>query len=239
MPETVVLLHGFAGTRHGWDRVVDRLDRELYEPLALDLRGHGVARDRRPIDIPAVVRDVLDAAPERFALCGYSLGGRIALHVALAAPQRVGRLILVATTAGIEDAGGRSARADADEELASALERGSIEAFADRWLAQPLFADDPPVTQAVARADIARNEPAALAEALRGLGTGAMQPLWERLGELSMPTTVLAGARDEKFCAIARRLADAIPAATLHVVPGVGHGVPREAPGAVAEAIAG
>ena len=239
MPETVVLLHGFAGTRHGWEHVVDRLDRELYEPLALDLRGHGDARDRRPIEIPAVVEDVLDAAPGRFALCGYSLGGRIALHVALAAPERVSRLILVATTAGIEDAGARSARVGADEDLASGLERGSIEAFADGWLAQPLFAADPPAAQAAAREDIRRNDPAALAAALRGLGTGTMEPLWGRLGELSMPTTVLAGTRDEKFCAIARRLADAIPTATLHLVPGAGHALPREAPAAVAEAIAG
>ena len=239
MPETLVLLHGFAGTRHGWDGVVDRLDRELYEPLALDLRGHGDARGRRPIDFPTVVGDVLDAAPPRFALGGYSLGGRVALHVALAAPERVSRLILVATTAGIEDAAERRGRVAADEELAAALERGSIDDFAERWLAQPLFAGDPPGTQDIARAEIRRNDPAALAAALRGLGTGTMEPVWDRLAELPMPTTFLAGARDVKFCAFARRLADALPAAALQLVKDAGHGLPREAPAAVAEAIAG
>ena len=100
MAETVVLLHGFAGTRHAWDLVAARLDPERYRPHALDLRGHGEARDARPITFAACTADVLEAAPARFILCGYSLGGRVALHVALAAPERVSRLVLVASTAG-------------------------------------------------------------------------------------------------------------------------------------------
>src|SRR4051794_14771243 len=119
MLETVVLLHGFAGTRRTWDGVVDRLAAERYRPLALDLRGHGAAAARRPIDFAACAGDVLAAAPERFVLAGYSLGGRIAQHVALAAPERVERLMLVSTTAGIEDAGERAARRAADEALAA------------------------------------------------------------------------------------------------------------------------
>src|SRR5919108_976871 len=103
MAETVVLLHGFAGTRDAWDLVADRLDPERYRPLALDLRGHGEAAAKRPITFAACVADVAAAAPERFVLCGYSMGGRIALHVALAHPDRVSRLVLVASTAGIED----------------------------------------------------------------------------------------------------------------------------------------
>ena len=235
----MVLLHGFAGTRRAWDQVAGRLDRELYEPLALDLRGHGDARDRRPVDFDGITEDVLAAAPERFVLCGYSMGGRIALHVALAAPERVARLVLVATTAGIEDGADRARRRAGDEQLAAAAEQGTIEEFAERWCSQPLFADDPPHVGAQAREDIARNDPAALAAVLRGVSTGAMEPLWDRLAELTMPVSVLAGARDEKFVALGRRLAGALPAATLHVVPGVGHAIPREAPAAVADAIAG
>ncbi len=236
---TVVLLHGFAGTRRGWDLVAERLDPARYRPLALDLRGHGAARDARPISFDAVTADVLGAAPPGCTLVGYSLGGRVALHVALAAPDRVGRLVLVATTAGIEDEAERAARRTADAELAAFAEGATIEAFADRWVPQPLFADDPPQAQAVARRDVLRNDPRALAAALRGLGAGTMAPLWDRLGELRLPATVVAGARDAKFAALGRRLADALPQAELRVVPGAGHGLPREAPDAVAAAIAG
>jgi 2-succinyl-6-hydroxy-2,4-cyclohexadiene-1-carboxylate synthase len=238
MPATVVLLHGFAGTGRAWDPVVERLDRERYTALAPDLRGHGSAGDARPISFDAVVADVLDAAPPRFALCGYSMGGRIALHVALAAPERVERLILVATTAGIDDEAGRAARRDADERLAVFAEAATIEQFADRWAAQPLFAATPPEAARIWRKDLLRNDPRALAAVLRGLGTGAMAPLWGRLSDLTMPATVVAGERDEKYAALADRLAAALPDATVILVPGAGHGLPREAPEAVAAAIA-
>jgi 2-succinyl-6-hydroxy-2,4-cyclohexadiene-1-carboxylate synthase len=238
MAETVVLLHGFAGTRHGWDLVADRLDPERYRPLALDLRGHGDARGRRPITFEGCAADVAAAAPERFTLCGYSLGGRIALHVALAHPGRVQRLVLVASSAGIEDTVQRAERRAADEELAAEIENGTAEQFADRWMRQPLFAGTPPEAARRWRADLLRNDPRALADVLRGVGAGAMEPLWDRLGDLPMPATIIAGERDGRYTAIGRRMAAALPEARLLVVPGAGHGLPREAPQAVAAAIA-
>ncbi len=76
-----------------------------------------------------------------------------------------------------------------------------------------------------------------LARALRGLGTGALPPLWDRLGELTMPVTLIVGERDAKFHAIADEMARAIPNATRLIVPGTGHAVHLEAPAAVAEAL--
>jgi 2-succinyl-6-hydroxy-2,4-cyclohexadiene-1-carboxylate synthase len=237
MPETVVLLHGFAGTRRLWDPVLERLSAERYTACAPDLRGHGEAGAVRPVSFEVCVEDVLAAAAARFVLCGYSMGGRIALHVALAAPERVSRLVLLATTAGIEDAREREARAAADEALASRTEAGTIEEFADAWATQPLFEGTPPAAARLWREDIMRNGPAALAAALRGIGTGVMAPLWDRLGELRMPALVLAGERDPKFLALGERLAAGLPAGRLVRVPNAGHGLPREAPDAVAAAI--
>jgi 2-succinyl-6-hydroxy-2,4-cyclohexadiene-1-carboxylate synthase len=239
MPATVVLLHGFAGTGRAWEPVIARLGRERYTALAPDLRGHGAARDARPVTFEAVVGDVLAAAPERFTLGGYSMGGRIAMHVALAAPQRIERLVLVATTAGIDDDAQRAARRADDERLAAFAEGATIAAFADRWAAQPLFAGTPSAASRIWREDLQRNDPRALAAVLRGLGTGSMAPLWERLGELTMPAAVLAGERDAKFVALGERLAAALPRGELVIVPGAGHGLPREAPEAVAAALGG
>ena len=239
MAETVVLLHGFAGTRHAWDLVADRLDPERYRPLALDLRGHGDARSERPITFAACTDDVVAAAPGRFVLCGYSMGGRVALHVALAHRERISRLVLVASTAGIDDTALRADRREADERLARETEAGTIDAFADRWSRQPLFAGTPPLAAAFWREDLLRNDPAALAAVLRGLGAGVMNPLWDRLPELAgLPVTIIAGERDGRYTAIGRRLAAALPGARMLVVPGAGHGLPREAPQAVAAAIA-
>jgi 2-succinyl-6-hydroxy-2,4-cyclohexadiene-1-carboxylate synthase len=235
--EPLLLLHGFTQTGRGWDEVARHLASERYRPLAPDLRGHGAAASRRPIDFAACVADVAGLAAGRFALAGYSMGGRLALHVALEHPQRVSRLVLVSATAGIEDPGERARRRAADEELAAWMEPRLMTEVADRWGAQPLFAGQGPEVAAAARADRLRNDPQHLAAALRGIGTGTMQPLWDRLGELDMPVAVLAGERDEKFAALGRRLAGALPRGELTIVPAAGHALALEAPAAVAAAI--
>lgn len=230
----LVLLHGFAGTRRTWDGVIERLDPERYTPAALDLPGHGEATAAAvaPITFESCVEHVLAHSPPSFTLCGYSLGGRVALHVALAAPQRVQGMVLVSSTAGIEDPSARAARRAADDALAVDLERRPFAQFMDRWQAQPVFARDPPAVQEAMRAQQQSNDPRALASVLRGVGTGQMRPLWGRLRELDLPVAVLVGERDRKFHAPARRLVELLPMAELVMVAG-GHRLPLENPRAV------
>ena len=217
------------------------LDGERYRALAPDIRGHGAAATRRPIDFAACVQDAVGLTAGPFALAGYSQGARLALHVALAHPQLVTRLVLVSATAGIEDDAERARRRAADVALAAWMEADGrlMSEVADRWGAQPLFATQSPQVAAAARADRLANEPVHLAAALRGIGTGVMAPLWERLGELTMPVVVLAGELDEKYVALGERLAAALPRATLQIVAAAGHALPLEAPEAVAAAIDG
>jgi 2-succinyl-6-hydroxy-2,4-cyclohexadiene-1-carboxylate synthase len=230
VPESVVLLHGFSGTGRAWDGVVARLKGEGYRPLAPDLLGHGTTADSgRPITFSGCVRHILAQAPERFALCGYSLGGRVALHVALSAPERVSRLVLVSSSAGIEDAAERAERRRADRQLADELESMPFEDFIERWRTQPLFHEDPPEVRRLAREDQRRNRPDALAAVLRGIGTGEMEPLWDRLAELTMPVAVVVGERDGKFRELGERMVRLLPDASLTVVAG-GHNLPLENP---------
>lgn len=237
MKESVVLLHGFAGTHRAFDGVVELLSPTRYLPLALDLPGHGDEHAApRPITFEACVQRVLERSPERFVICGYSMGGRVALHVALTAPERVSGLVLVACNPGIEDPDKRAQRLASDEQLAQQLETGSYEEFIERWSTQPLFAADPAHIGELARADQRRNDPLALAAVLRGIGTGAMTPLWDRLDELEMPVTVLIGSRDQKFAALGRRMVDLLPEARLRILEG-GHRLLLECPDAVAEAL--
>jgi 2-succinyl-6-hydroxy-2,4-cyclohexadiene-1-carboxylate synthase len=238
-PESLVLLHGFGGTHRAWDGVAGHLATERYGPLALDLPGHGDQVDApRPIDFAGCVASVLERSPERFVLAGYSMGGRIALHVALVAPERVSRLVLVSATAGIEDDGERAVRRERDHHLANEIEKGTITRFVDRWRSQSMFAEDPPEVDRLARKDQLRNRPDGIAAALRGVGTGEMRPLWGRLDELTMPVEILVGERDLKFHAPGRRMAELLPRSTLTLLPG-GHVLPLECPAAVAAAISG
>ena len=161
---------------------------------------------------------------------------RLPLQAALAAPERVRRLVLVSSTPGIEDRAARAARRADDERLASELEAGTLAEFVARWRAQPLFAGEPPRVSRLVQEDQLRNRADALAAVLRGVGTGAMPPLWEGLGELEMPVTVLAGDRDAKFLEIARRMVERLPDAELLVAAG-GHRLHLENPAAVSRAI--
>lgn len=228
--DTVLLLHGFAGTAGSWDAFSDQLDHKRYRPLAVDLRGHGHNGAARPISFGLCIADLLAVAPPQFTLVGYSLGGRLALQVALAAPKRLERLVLVSTSAGIEATAERQTRLDRDLALADRIEAETIGQFAQSWLDGPLFRDDGPVVNGAARKEIEKNSPGSLACALRNLSVGRMEPLWDRLPEISTPTTIVVGELDQRYLALAQRLSDQISGSDLAIIERAGHAIPRSAP---------
>jgi 2-succinyl-6-hydroxy-2,4-cyclohexadiene-1-carboxylate synthase len=235
VPPALVLLHGFTQTRQSWRRTVQALGAPGYRALVPDLPGHGQAAQRTPsFDACTAYVRALGGRDGLFTLAGYSMGGRIALHAALALQDRLERLVLVGATPGIADAGEREARRAADDALADRIEQIGVEAFAAEWGAQPLFAGQSPRVAAAANADRLRNTASGLAGALRGLGTGVMDPLWDRLGELTIPVTLLVGERDEKFRAVAEQMAARLPDARVVVIDGAGHAAHLEAPQTVA-----
>lgn len=204
---------------------------------APDLRGHGSASGRRPVSFAAVVSDLDALVPGGAILVGYSMGGRLALHYALERPGRLGGLVLLGASPGLADPGERAARAAADAELADRIEHAPLEDFVEEWASQPLFAGQRPEVARAARSDRLRSTPAGLAAALRGLGTGTMEPLWGRLGSLELPVTLIVGETDAKFRAIAETMAAGIQDARVVVVPGAGHAVHLDQPGVVAEVL--
>jgi 2-succinyl-6-hydroxy-2,4-cyclohexadiene-1-carboxylate synthase len=222
----IVLVHGFTQTRSSWSTIAGQLSRDGYSVVTVDVPGHGAAAELRT--------DLADAATllgntgERATYVGYSMGGRLALHLAVARPDLVERLVLVSSTAGIDDDIERARRRAEDERRASDIERSGVAAFLDTWLATPLFANLPP--DAAQLSDRLENTTGGLASSLRLAGTGAQDSLWPRLGALSMPVLVVAGALDEKFTAIAERMTALIPDVTLAVVADAGHVVHLEKP---------
>ncbi len=230
-----VLAHGFTQTARSWDTVarllIERFPR--VEIRSIDLPGHGVASDRRG-DLWDGARRLL-AEGGRGIYVGYSMGGRVALHAALRQPDLVEHLVLIGTTAGIDDPQERAARRAADDQLADRIESIGLEAFIDEWLANPLFAGLTPAT--ALRDDRLRNTVEGLSSSLRSAGAGTQEPLWERLGEIRAPVLVLAGEYDTKFVTLGRRLAALLPLAEFVMVPGVGHSTHLEAPAATVDAI--
>jgi 2-succinyl-6-hydroxy-2,4-cyclohexadiene-1-carboxylate synthase len=232
----LVLLHGFTNSGASWAPVIAGL-RERYRALAPDIRGHASASAIEPVSLDAVIADVAALTAGPFTLVGYSQGGRIALHVALAIPRRVTRLVLIGASPGLADEAEREQRRLADERLAEQIESLPIDEFARQWAQTPILSDLPFEIAERSHADRLHSTPRGLASALRGLGTGALPALWRRLPELTMPVTLLAGERDRKFTALAHEMARCIPHATVTVVPGAGHAVHLERPEAVVQAL--
>lgn len=221
------LVPGFSQPASIWDDVTAALD------PALDVRALDVPDG---LGFAATAAALADSVTAPACWVGYSLGGRLVLQLAADRPDAVEALVLVSTTAGIEDAAARSARADQDEADAVAIEQDGVDAFLARWVAQPIFATLPPARRALdARA--AAMTTARLAHQMRALGQGAMTPLWDRLAEITVPVTVVTGRADAKYTAIGERLVDALPHAELAVIPG-GHSLSLESPAALAAAIA-
>ncbi len=241
----LLLLHGFTGSGATWTPHLEAW--RGFTTMAVDLLGHGESdrprdptryRMERCVDDLTALLDRLGI--RRAAVLGYSMGGRVALRLALHAPERLWALVLESASPGIEDAAEREERVRSDAALVGEIERDGVGAFIDRWQALPLFASQeraPASARQELRRQRLRNDPLGLANSLRGMGAGAQQPVFDRLGEIRTPALLLAGALDEKYCAFARRVTSALPCARLQIVPEAGHAVHLEQPQAFAGAV--
>lgn len=252
-PTPLVLLHGFTQNRQCWGPFAGQLD-DGRPVERWDLPGHGdggpaadgwATADR--LAAQAAARTAATAAPRATTTAeagarasdwlGYSLGGRMLLHLVLAHPNMVRRAVLIGATAGLATSAERAERRGADEALAERIEQDGVDVFIERWLAMPMWDGLPEAAQFV---DERRTNTAdGLAGSLRLAGTGAQDDLWPRLGEIDVPVLVLAGGRDQKFTAIGRRLAAALPHGEFRAIPNAGHAVHLEAPERTAQAVTG
>jgi 2-succinyl-6-hydroxy-2,4-cyclohexadiene-1-carboxylate synthase len=236
---TVVFLHGFMGSAEDWADVAEAIDGR-YRCIAADLPGHGASLRLPPehYTVEGAARAVIglldELAIQRTAFVGYSMGGRLALYLALRYSERCARLFLESASPGIEDMAERQARREADEGKARRLESDDFETFLTNWYRQPLFASLARHEGLVEEMIEARsqNDPGELARSLRGMGAGTAPSLWGELAGLRVPTLTAAGKLDGKFVRISHRMAGASPNVRAAVVPGAGHNVRVEVPGA-------
>jgi 2-succinyl-6-hydroxy-2,4-cyclohexadiene-1-carboxylate synthase len=231
--ERIVLVHGFTQTGASWGEVA-RLFAGGFEVVTVDLPGHGSSSDIRLGFEDASY--AIGSAGGAGIYIGYSLGARLCLRMALDRPSLVKALVLVGGSPGLASASERANRRAADDRMAEEILMRGTRSFVDRWLGQKMFStfratdDDLEARRS--------NSPAGLAYALRTLGVGSQEPLWDHLPQLDMPVLALAGGLDPKYALIAGRMAGSIgPNAKVVSMPGVGHAAHLEAPKPFCQAV--
>ena len=234
----MLFLHGFMGSSADWLTVMEALEGGYY-CMAADLPGHGASTRLSPetYTIEGAAGALLGLlnriGVERAVLVGYSMGGRLALYLALRHPDRLSGVFLESASPGLESAEERAVRRAADEKKAARLEGGDFASFLRDWYGQPLFAPlarDEDLLRRTIEVKL-DNDPAELAKSLRGMGTGSQPSLWGELPRLRVPALAVAGALDEKFVGISNRMKARAPGMSTVAVPGVGHNVHAAAAG--------
>lgn len=234
----LVALHGFTLTGAQFEPLGTHLGRSI---LAPDLPGHGGTRVA-PVDLSTTTAALalwLEGLDPPLPVLGYSMGGRIALSLALDRPDVVERLVVVSSGPGITDSFSRAMRIAEDSELAERIHRGGMQRFLDEWLSGPVTSTSS-VAEAARLSDRAvreENSPAGLAAAISGLGQGAFPYLGDRLDELAMPLLTISGSRDERYSEQTEAMATAAPQGRHVVIEGAGHNVVLEAPGELADIV--
>ncbi|MBF5043960.1 2-succinyl-6-hydroxy-2,4-cyclohexadiene-1-carboxylate synthase [Aggregicoccus sp. 17bor-14] len=235
----LLLLHGFTGNRSAFDHLRPLLGPSI-RAIAVDLPGHGetplptrTGRDGFIETVEALLALVTRLGHPSVDLLGYSQGARLALALAVRAPERFGRLIMESGSPGLHRRQERAERRLADAKLAAFIRTQGVEAFVERWEALPLFdglRQLPPALQQALRARRGSGNAEGLAGALECLGLGAQPDYWPSLHRQRLPTLLLTGAQDAKFTQIARRMAADLPVVWRHALAGCGHAPHLEAP---------
>ena len=233
----VLFLHGFMGSLTDWQTVIDAREGE-YRCLAVDLPGHGDSTgfSDSAYTMEGAARLVVDLLDElevsRANVVGYSMGGRLALYLAIEYGERCERLCLESASPGLELEVDRITRRGLDEARAIRLETDDYDSFLEEWYRQPLFATLSAKEELISGLLEARraNDPHELARSLRGMGTGRQPSLWERIATLEVPTLAMSGALDGKYVEIAEKMAVLNDRVRAVSVPNTGHIIHLENP---------
>lgn len=233
----VVFLHGFTGSSSTWEEVVKYLPPTL-EILTIDLIGHG--KTSKPIDstryyVHEQIEDLHSLFQllgwNNFTLVGYSMGGRLAL--AYADKYGVDKLILESSSPGLANEVDRVKRKYADELLAERILNEGISAFVDFWENIPLFHSQKSLSlekqQAIRLERLAGSE-VGLSNSLKGFSTGIQPSYWGKLKDIPIPTILLTGELDQKFCDIAMDMKNLLPKGKHMKISKVGHAIHVENP---------
>ncbi len=230
----LLLIHAGIVDRRMWDDVLPALA-DRFRVIRFDLRGYGdTPLPSGPFSYTDDIVALLAALHvSRTAVVGVSMGGHVALDLAISHPELVERLVVLASGIdGWEHSDAMRHEWDLEE---AAWKSGDLDEVAwvnvRTWLDGPTRDED--AVPAVLRQRVFEMQRRALDyDNDDAKGSWATESRRARLGEIAVPTLVMVGALDQPdFGEIARFLAAQIPGARFEELPGVAHLPPMEDPG--------
>lgn len=228
------------GSGEDFDRVVPMLI-DQFCCLTIDLPGHGRTSFNSDYTMrntaSAIVTLLDDLEIAQTHLIGYSMGGRLALYLALNFPNRFPKAILESASPGLKTEAEQLARIEHDRQLAARLE-ADFPRFLQDWYEQPLFESlKQHSTFQTMIAKRSRNNPSELAKSLLQMSTGMQPNLWQKLEQHQNPLLLIVGECDRKFVAINQEMSTLCKTVRLAIVPDAGHNVHIENSNAYAHQI--
>jgi 2-succinyl-6-hydroxy-2,4-cyclohexadiene-1-carboxylate synthase len=233
--QPLLFLHGFMGDCQEFDQILPYFWDDFY-CLVIDLPGHGqteVMGDDRNYGMEktaiALIHFLNYLQLSKIGLIGYSMGGRLALYLALHFPKKFSHLILESASPGLQSAIARKKRIEHDAQWIKKLKNENFSKVLSEWYQQSLFdslRNSPDFTDLFARR--LNNSPEKLAKSLQYLGTGQQMSLWKKLPQGSVPLLLLVGGQDHKFVAINQKIAVDYPQAQLEKISHCGHNLHLE-----------
>lgn len=229
-----IFLHGFMGNCKDWKKVIRFVSRDYY-CLTIDLPGHGKTALKEYISFEktaaALIEFLRQQEIRRCFLVGYSMGGRIALFLALRFPDYFSKVVLESASPGLPTQEERESRLKEDETIARQLESGDFKFFLLKWYSRPLFKGlgNQLDFHQLLKARLANN-PKSLARSLRIFGTGNQPSLWEELHQCKIPILVLAGEEDKKYQLIAEEMSQSSQLIQAKIVEKCSHNIHFQQP---------
>lgn len=236
----LLMLHGFMGSPDSFNDLIKPLS-EFCNPVTIDLLGHG--KTGAPADpnrfttkqqVDDLVSVISRLQTDELFIYGYSMGGRLAIQIAVNFPDTLKGLILESTHCGIKDPQLRKSRTKTDEERARKIET-EFEKFLEDWAKLPLFTppgSDPYMEYVKQMKD---QNPALMAASLRGFGAGQIPYACDRFTELQLPAGLIAGEYDQKYVEKMGEMAHLCKNADFKIIEGAAHRVHADQPESIVQ----
>lgn len=228
----IFFLHGFTCSSLDWSDVIDDIVKN-FNPILIDLIGHGKSDSPENLDyyrvesqIEQIKKIISHFTDEKIILCGYSMGGRLALSFANKYPENLSGLILESSTYGIKNNSEREKRIKRDNSICEYIKSHSIEEFVNLWMNKDIFNSLKKLPEekynSIIKSKLENNK-IGLVNSLLGFGTGIMPSLFDELKKIKIPTLLITGELDKKFTTTNKEMVNEFPSANHFIIKHTGH----------------